>query len=231
MQVTCPSCKFGGTVRDDQIPPEGKDVYCPNCNIRFRIRGGPSSPSVSRPPRSGEGSRQQGLPDSRPISCPACGLTGKIKRVALVPGQTKIITCPACRVSFALTLSDDGSTLKSDATPPARVSRKSPLSCPACNVPVPQALPVCPSCGKVLLGVKITCPSCGSTNVGIDDESRGNGRSEGETLVFRPTSVAANGLADISIPLSCRDCGKTWTVQPARIESTEKPARPHEKNR
>jgi predicted Zn finger-like uncharacterized protein len=231
MQVTCPSCKFGGTVRDDQIPPEGKDVYCPNCNVRFRIRNSSSSPSVSRPSQRGAGPNQPGLPDSRPISCPACGLTGKIKRVALVPGQTKTITCPACRVSFALTLSDDGTTLKSDATPPPRVLPKRPLSCPTCNVSVPQSLPICPSCGEILMGVKIACPACGSTNVGIDDESRGNGRAEGETLLFRPSSATANGLADISIPLSCRDCGKTWAVQPGRIESTDEPAQSHEKER
>jgi hypothetical protein len=48
-------------------------------------------------------------------------------------------------------------------------------------------------------------------------------------MVFRPTSLAADKLADIHIPLSCRDCGKTWTIQPGRMRAIDSPVGPHDR--
>ncbi len=223
MHVTCPSCKFGGTVRDEQIPPEGKNVYCPNCNIRFRIKRDPSSSAPSRQTQRDTAAGQPQHPDSNTISCPACGFKGKIRGGTLTPGHGKIITCPSCKTPFTLTPPVDDSASRSDAAPSPALAQDPP-SCPACGSSMPHALPICPSCGRILMGVKIHCPSCKSTNVGISDGSRGNGGSEWETMVFQPNSLTADKLADIHIPLSCRDCGKTWTIQPTRMTAVDKPA-------
>jgi predicted Zn-ribbon and HTH transcriptional regulator len=85
-------------------------------------------------------------------------------------------------------------------------------------------LPVCPSCGTVLTGTKIYCPSCKSSNVAISSNSHNNGGSQWETTVFKPVSRAVENFEGIRIPMSCRECGMTWIVQPALADTTEEAA-------
>jgi len=217
MHVTCPSCKFGGTVRDDQIPPDGKEVYCPNCNTKFRIKK--DRPFPANPPQPGGKTSvsQNERNEYLPISCPVCGFRGKLKRSSIDGRQPKKITCPSCKSPFTYTPSDTDPASKTDTTPsgtPAEV----PSSCPGCGMPVEQPSPVCPSCGRILTGTKICCPSCKSMNVGISGDTHDDGRSQWETMIFRPVSTAGEP-ENIQIPLSCRDCGRSWKVKPALVQT------------
>lgn len=38
MRVQCPKCDFSGNIRDELIPPEGKQVNCPKCKTRFFVK-------------------------------------------------------------------------------------------------------------------------------------------------------------------------------------------------
>jgi predicted Zn finger-like uncharacterized protein len=223
MHVTCPSCKFGGTVRDDQIPPEGKEVYCPNCNVKFRIRKDQTPPA--KPPQIPQETHatKSEQPEYLPVSCPVCGFTGKLKRSSVVGGKLKKITCPSCKNPFTFTPSDSSPPPDSDPLY-GRAHKDTPSSCPSCGSPIQHLLPVCPSCGRVLTGIKIYCPSCKSTNVGIRSDTHNDGGSRWETTIFKPVSLTIENSEDILIPLSCRDCGWTWTIQPALTEATEGPA-------
>lgn len=223
MHVTCPSCKFGGTVRDDQIPPDGKEVYCPNCNVKFRIRKGQTSPP--KPPQNrGEAvTAQAEQPEYLPVSCPVCGFTGKLKRSSIVGGQSKKITCPSCKNPFTFT-PPDAAPLSDNEASTTRTDKNTPSSCPGCGSSIRRLLPVCPSCGTVLTGTKIYCPSCKSSNVAISSNSHNNGGSQWETTVFKPVSRAVENFEGIRIPMSCRECGMTWIVQPALADTTEEAA-------
>jgi predicted Zn finger-like uncharacterized protein len=219
MHVTCPSCKFGGTVRDDQIPPGGKEVYCPNCNTKFRIRKDQSLPSASQKIREKGTVAKADRSEYLTISCPICGFEGKVKRSALVTAQSRKFACPSCKNIFTFSKADADLASREDPAS-AAVPVETDSSCPGCGSKISHTLPVCPSCGTVLTGVRIYCPSCKSTNVGINNTTHDNARPTWETMVFRPVSAAA-GQADIRIPLSCRDCGNTWTIQPGLIQPPE----------
>jgi predicted Zn finger-like uncharacterized protein len=223
MHVTCPSCKFGGIVRDDQIPPDGKEVYCPNCNIKFRIKKNKSFPTASRQTRGKAAPAQTIQSEYLLISCPACGSKGKLRRSTVVIGQSKKFTCPSCKNSFTFTPSDTDPQSKGDAAP-TDTSADTPSLCTGCGSKITHSLPICPSCGKILTGIKIYCPSCKSANVGISDKTHDNSKSQWETMIFRPVSLAMAKQADIRIPLSCRDCGKTWMIQPTLIQAIGKPS-------
>jgi predicted Zn finger-like uncharacterized protein len=223
MHVNCPSCKFGGTVRDDQIPSDGKEVYCPNCNMKFRIKKNPSFQTTSQQTHGKAAVAQTDESEYLPISCPICGFEGKLRRSAAVTSQSKKFTCPSCKNPFTFTQSDT-KTPPRDDTVPTDAPTETPSSCPGCGSRITHTLPICPSCGKILTGIRIYCPSCKSTNVGIDDKTHNNGTTEWETVIFRPVSLPVAKQADIHIPLSCRDCGKTWMIQPALIQTIGKPS-------
>jgi predicted Zn finger-like uncharacterized protein len=220
MHVTCPSCKFGGTVRDDQIPPDGKEVFCPSCNLKFRIKKNQSVPAADR--RADRKAVPSDVAQSEyiPISCPICGFKGKLKRSTVATGQSRRFTCPSCKNPFTLALPDNGAP-PTDNDVSDDIAGGAPSSCTGCGSRITHALPICPTCGKILTGVKIYCPSCKSTNVGISDETHNDGRPQGETIIFRPVSPTAAKQNGIHIPLLCRDCGKTWTIQTDRIRTSE----------
>ncbi len=229
MHVTCPSCKFGGIIRDDQIPPEGREVYCPNCNIRFRIQNKQPTQTVSQETQGKVAAEQTDQSGYLPISCPACGFEGKLRRSAVAAGQSKKFTCPSCKNPF--TFARTGTDLPSgDDDVLTDTSTNPPSSCPGCGSTIVHTLPICPSCGKVLTGIRIYCPSCKSTNVGIDNKAHDSGRPQWETIIFRPVSPTAAKQTDIRIPLSCRDCGKTWMIQHALIQATNSSPGPSEGN-
>ncbi|MBN2224972.1 MAG: zinc-ribbon domain-containing protein [Deltaproteobacteria bacterium] len=222
MHVTCPSCKFGGTVRDNQIPPDGKEVYCPNCNIKFRIRKNQSPPATSQKTQERTTALETIQSEYLPISCPICGFKGKLKRNAAATGQAKRFTCPSCKNPFTVTPSGPNSSLSGD-TLPADTTRSAPSACTGCGSRITHSQPICPTCGKILTGIKIYCPSCRSANVGIKDKTHEDGTSQWETMIFRPASLTTAKQTDIHIPLTCRDCGKTWMIQPALIQTTDEP--------
>lgn len=223
MHVTCPSCKFGGTVRDDQIPAGGREVYCPNCNTKFRIKKNPPSPAASRQAREETSAARAGQSEYLSISCPACGFTGKLKRAGLTSGQQKRVVCPSCKQPFTFTPSDP-KPLSDEDPLPGDPTADPPLTCPGCGSDLQHPLPVCPSCGRILTGTKIYCPSCKSPNVGISENSRDNGGPQWETVLFRPVSVTGGKPYTIHIPLSCRDCGNAWMIQSALDQTSDEPA-------
>jgi len=227
MQVTCPSCKFGGTVRDDQIPPDGKEVFCPSCNVKFRIKRNQSSSTTAQ--RITEKTTGPDIVKSEflPISCPICGFNGKLKRNTAGGGQSKRFTCPSCKNPFTLTLPDIDSP-PADGGESTDTTTGTPSLCTGCGSRITHTLPICPSCGKILTGIRIYCPSCKSTNVGIRDKAHNDGGAQGETIIFRPVSPTANRQTAIQIPLSCRDCGNTWMIQTTLIQTTDMSTRlPH----
>ena len=38
MEVVCPSCKYKGNVKDENIPDSGREVTCPHCKAEFFVR-------------------------------------------------------------------------------------------------------------------------------------------------------------------------------------------------
>ncbi len=38
MEVVCPSCKFKGNIKDENIPDSGREVTCPHCKTKFFVR-------------------------------------------------------------------------------------------------------------------------------------------------------------------------------------------------
>jgi uncharacterized protein YbaR (Trm112 family) len=225
MRVICPSCKYGGTFRDESIPDEGKELYCPNCNVKFHVKKTISTGESNLPAAPGKAHPKDTQSQTLPISCPTCGAQGKIRHNAIPPGQTKTITCPACKNSFSLTMSGNQLIAQQNAaTQPPSIGKSTP--CPSCGHKMPLGMPICPSCGMTARGIKIYCPSCKSTNVGINDGIDGDGKPQWETVVFRPAALSDEKLTDIRIPLVCRDCGNKWTIAPSRIQGHNKAHRP-----
>ncbi len=222
MHVTCPSCKFGGTVRDDQIPPEGKEVFCPSCNVKFRIEKNQSIPNDPHQTRNKSVPSHTADSEYLTVSCPVCGFKGKLRRENVAAGQSKRFTCPSCKNPFTFTPPGADPPAHNNALP-TDTSTSAPSSCTSCGARIAHTLPICPSCGEVLTGIKICCPSCESTNVGIRDRNHNDGMSQRQTIIFKPASPAVTGQTDIRIPLSCGNCGKTWMIQPALIQTTGAP--------
>ena len=229
MQVTCPSCKLGGTIREEQILEEEKEIHCPNCNTKFRVKKNqPAQASLNETVRQVISSPLQERLETLQISCPACGSQGKIRPDAFTSGQRRLIACRACGKTFTFALPDDIGIPVADTLLPDSDVGGSTI-CPSCGSGIARTVPICTACGRRIRGTTIRCPSCESTNVGIGNGSEKNGGDQRETTIFRPLILPTEKLGGIKIPLWCRDCGRSWKIEPALIPTAGKSARSSDK--
>ncbi len=114
MDISCPVCKFKGTISDDLIPEQGKRVSCPKCRAKIFIK----KPVVSLR------SEKHGVKESPAIElvtydkailddvagppvkvfrarCASCG--GDIK----VPENKKVMLCPTCGTNIVRQVIDE----------------------------------------------------------------------------------------------------------------------------
>ena len=60
MQITCPHCKFSGTIQDELIPEEGSAVSCPKCRKKFFVAPDIPEMEADEPMALGAASAQEG---------------------------------------------------------------------------------------------------------------------------------------------------------------------------
>jgi hypothetical protein len=103
MNISCPVCKFKGSISDHLIPEEGKHVHCPQCKAKMFIKkpvvsltegkSGEKKPSGMEPAGDHKAIPDDTVgPDIKVLRarCESCG--GDIT----VPENKKVMLCPTC---------------------------------------------------------------------------------------------------------------------------------------